>query len=156
MECTKANIESLMTEMEGALVSEQVLFYSLRRRWTKADTIWSQYVELYDQLCSVTHEDPNEQDPVNFTDFQRHYINVHGRVEDVLDKEQSEEEARLKETRDTKAVRLKTLASKRKVDQLTANLKAAYLHIDKKLEEIKAGLDGEAISCMEVLKVREN
>ena len=156
MERTKANIESLMTEMEGALVAEQVLSYSLRRRWTKAETIWSQYVELYDQLCSVTHEDPNEQDPVNFADFQRRYINVHGRVEDVLDKEQSEEEARLQETRDAEATHLKALASKRKVDQLTANLKAAYLQIDKKLVEIKAGLDGEAISCMEVLKVREN
>ena len=50
----------------------------------------------------------------------------------------------------------KLLASKWKVDQLTANLKAAYLHIDKKLEEIKAGLEGEAITCMEVLNVREN
>ena len=74
MERTKANIESLMTEMEGALVAEQVPFYSLQRRWTKAETIWSQYVELYDQLCSVTHENPNEQDPIDFANFQRCYI----------------------------------------------------------------------------------
>ena len=78
MDCHKANIEGLMQEMEGALVAEQILFYSLRRKWTKAETIWSQYVELYDQLCSVTHENPNEQDPIDFADFQRRYINVHG------------------------------------------------------------------------------
>ena len=156
MERTKANIESLMTEMEGALVAEPVPFYSLRRRWTKAETIWSQYVELYDQLCAVTHEDPDEQDRVDFATFQERYTNVHGRVDDVLDNAQSEEEARLKEVKDAEAARLKTLASKQKVDQLTANLKAAYLQIDKKLVEIKAGLDGEAISCMEILKVREN
>ena len=78
MEHTKANIESLMTEMEGALVAEHILFYSLQRKWTKAETIWSQYVELYDQLCSVTCEDPNEQDPIDFAEFQRCYINVHG------------------------------------------------------------------------------
>ena len=116
MERTKANIESLMAYMEGAFLAEPVPFYSLRRRWTKAETIWSQYVELFDQLCSVTHEDPNEQDPVNFAAFQERYNNAHGRVEDVLDKEQSEEEARLQETRDAEATRLKALASKRKVD----------------------------------------
>ena len=150
MEHTKANIKSLMTEMEGALVAEPVPFYSLRRRWTKAETIWSQYVELYDQLCAVTHEDPDDQDRVDFAAFQERYTNVHGRVEDVLDKEQSEEDARLKEVKDAEAACLKTLASKRKVDQLTANLKEAYLHIDKKLEEIKAGLDAKAVTCMEV------
>ena len=156
MERTKANIESLMTEMEGALVAEQVPSYSLRRRWTKAESIWSQYVELYDLLCSATHEDPVEQDRVNFNDFQECYTDVHERVSNVLDTQRSEEEARLKEAKDAEAARLKTIASKRKVDQLTANLKAAYLHIDKKLEEIKAGLDAEAITCMEVLNVREN
>ena len=74
MERIKANIKGLMQEMEGALVAEQILFYSLRRKWTKAETIWSQYVELYDQLCSVTHENPNEQDPIDFANFQRCYI----------------------------------------------------------------------------------
>ena len=42
------------------------------------------------------------------------------------------------------------------MEQYTANLKAAHLHIDKKLEEIKAGLEEEAISSLEVLKVEEN
>ena len=37
---------------------------------------------------------------------------------------------------------------------LTAQLKVAYNHVDKKIEELKAGLDAEAITCMEVLDVR--
>ena len=97
MERTKANIESLMAYMEGTLVAEAVPFYSLRRRWTKAETVWSQYVELFDQLCAVTHEEPDVQDRDDFATFQEPYTDVHGRVQDVLDKEQSEEEARLKE-----------------------------------------------------------
>ena len=110
MERTKANIESLMTEMEGALVAEQVPSYSLRRRWTKTESIWSQYVELYDLLCSATHEDPVEQDRVDFNNFQERYTDVHKHVSDVLDTQRSEEEARLK-----------TIASKQKVDQFTVN-----------------------------------
>ena len=38
----------------------------------------------------------------------------------------SQVEARLKEAKEEEAVCLKALASKKKVDQLTANLKAAY------------------------------
>ena len=156
MERTKDKVENLMTYMESALVTEPVPFFSLRRRWSKAETIWSTYEDLFDQLCAVTHEEPDVQDRDDFATFQEHYTNVHGRVQDVLDKEQSEEEARLKELKDAEDARLKTLASKQKVEQYTANLKAAHLHIDKKLEEIKAGLEGEAISSLEVLKVEEN
>ena len=145
-----------MQEMEAGLVAEAVPFYRLRRRWSKAEAVWKQYVELYDLLCSVTHEDPDEQDRVNFANFQECYTNLHERVGDVLDNQKSEEEARLKEAKDEEAARLKALASKRKVDQLTTNLKAAYTHVDKKLEEIKAGLDCEVITCMEVLNLREN
>ena len=35
-------------------------------------------------------------------------------------------------------------------------MKAAHQHIDKKVDEIKASLEGEAISSLEVLKVEEN
>ena len=38
--------------------------------------------------------------------------------------------------------------------QLTAKLKTTYTHFEKKLEELKVGLDGEVITCMEVLDVR--
>ena len=62
MDCTKAIIEGLMQEMETGLVAEQVSFYMLRRRWSKAESVWSQYVELYDLLCSATQGDPEEQD----------------------------------------------------------------------------------------------
>ena len=41
-----------------------------------------------------------------------------------------------------------------KVAQLNTKLKAAYNHFEKKLDEIKAGLDAEVITCMEVLDVR--
>ena len=105
MERNKANIEGLMQEMEAGLVAEALPFYRLRRRWSKAETIWKWYVELYDLLCSVTHEDPDEQDRVDFNNFQECYTNLHERVGDVLDDQNSEEEARLK-----------ALASKQKVD----------------------------------------
>ena len=61
MERTKAKVESLMMYMEGALVAEPIPFLSLDTRWTKAETVWSQYVELFDQLCAVTHEEPDAQ-----------------------------------------------------------------------------------------------
>ena len=69
MERTKANIESLMAYMEGALVAEPVPFYSLRRRWTKAETVWSQYEELFDQLCAITREEQDVQDLDDFAAF---------------------------------------------------------------------------------------
>ena len=112
MECTKANIEGLMTEMEAALVAEPVPFYTLRRRWSKAESIWSQYVELYDLLCSVTHEDPDEQDRVNFAKFQECYTDVHECVSDALDTQRDEEEACAKEAKEAEAALRKTLASK--------------------------------------------
>ena len=80
MERNKANIEGLMQEMEAGLVAEAVSFYRLRRRWSKAETVWKRYVELYDLLCSVTHEDPDEQDQVDFNNFQERYTNLHERV----------------------------------------------------------------------------
>ena len=69
-------------------------------------------MELYDLLCSVTHEDPVEQDCVDFNDFQERYTDVHEHVSDILDTQRSEEEARLKEAKDAEAARLKTIASK--------------------------------------------
>ena len=80
MERHKANIEGLMQEMEAGLVAESIPFYTLRRRWSKAESIWKQYVELFDLLCSVTHEDPDEQDRVDFNNFQECYTNLHERV----------------------------------------------------------------------------
>ena len=113
-------------------------------------------MELYDLLCSATQDDLEEQDCVDFNEFQECYTNIHERVSDALDTQRDEEEARAKEAKEAEAALRKTLASKRKVDQLTANLKAAYLQIEKKVDEIKAGLDAEEITCMEVLNVREN
>ena len=122
MERHKANIEGLMQEMEAGLVAESVPFYTLRRRWSKAESVWSQYVELYDLLCSATQDYPEEQDRVDFNDFQERYTNVHERVSDALDTQRDEEEARAKEAKEAEAALRKTLASKRKVDQHTANL----------------------------------
>ena len=55
MRRVKANIESLMTFMENALVAKPIPLSPLRRRWTKAETNWSQYLELFDQLYPVTY-----------------------------------------------------------------------------------------------------
>ena len=119
VERTKAKVENLMTYMEGALVTDPVPFFSLRRRCSKAETVWSQYEELFDQLCAITQEEQDVQDCDDFAAFQERYTDVHGRVEDVLDNGQSEEEARLKELKDAEDARLKTLTSKWKVEHYT-------------------------------------
>ena len=62
-------------------------------------------MEQFDLLWSVTHEDPDEQDRVDFNNFQERYTNLHECVGDILDDQNSEEEAHLK-----------ALASKQKVD----------------------------------------
>ena len=80
MERHKANIEGLMQDMEAGLVAESIPFYMLRRRWSKAKSIWKQYVEQFDLLWSVTHKDPDEQDRVDFNNFQECYTNLHERV----------------------------------------------------------------------------
>ena len=141
----KAKVENLMTQLETSLGIDPVPLFSLRRKFSKAEDLWADYEGLYDQLCAIQGEDLEEQDSDDFAAFHERYSGVSGCVEDALEQEQSTEEARVK-----------ALASRRKVQQYTANLKAAHQHIDKKVDEIKASLEGEAISSLEVLKVEEN
>ena len=93
MERLKAKVENLMVQMESALGSDPVPMLSLRRRFSKAENVWSEYEGLYDQLRAITEEDQDKQDRYDFTAFQDPYSDVHGRAEDALDNEQSTEEA---------------------------------------------------------------
>ena len=105
----KAKVENLMAQIESALGTDPVPMLSLRRRFSKAENVWSKYEGLYDQLCAITEEDQAEQDRDDFTAFQDRYSDVHGRAEDALDNERSTEEAPLK-----------ALASKQKVQEYNA------------------------------------
>ena len=60
MERIKAKVENLMVQMESALGSDPVPMLSLRRRFSKAENVWSEYEGLYDQLHAITEEDQDE------------------------------------------------------------------------------------------------
>ena len=145
MERIKAKVENLMAQMESVLGTDPVPMLSLRRRFGKAENVWSEYEGLYDQLRAITEEDQDKEDHDEFTAFQDCYSDVHGRAEDALDSEQSTEEARLK-----------ALASKQKVQQYTAGWKSVHHHIEKTLEEIETSLGGDAIATLEELEVEED
>ena len=96
--------------METAFLAEPVLMKSLRRKLGNADNIWSEIEGLYDHLHTMTDEDQAEQDRVTFTAFQDCYTKLHGRVEDALEKERREEEAR--DQARLKAIKLQQLSAK--------------------------------------------
>ena len=119
----KAKVENLMGQLETSLGTNPVPMLSLRRRFSKAEDVWSEYEGLYDQLCAIYREDLDEQDSDDFAAFHDRYSGVSGRVEDALDQERSTEEARFKD-----------LASKQKVQQYNAKWKGVHQHIDTSLE----------------------
>ena len=141
----KAKVENMMGQLETSLDTDPVPMFSLRRRLSKAEDLWSEYEGLYDQLCAIHGEDLDEQDSDDFTAFHDHDSNVSGRAEDALDQEWSTEEARVK-----------ALASKQKVQQYNAKWKGVHQHIDTSLEQIKTSLEGDDINSLELIKVKRN
>ena len=114
----KAKVENLMGQLETSLDTDPVPMFSLRRRLSKAEDLWSEYEGLYDQLCAIHGEELDEQDSNDFTAFLERYSDVSGRAEDALNQERSTEEARVK-----------AIASQRKVQQYHAGWKMVHLHI---------------------------
>ena len=108
----KAKVENLMEQLETLLDTDPVPMFSLQRRLSKAEDLWSEYEGLYDQLCAIQGEDLDEQDSDDFTAFHERYSDVSGHAEDALNQEQSTEEARVK-----------ALASKQKVQQYNTKWK---------------------------------
>ena len=82
-----------MESMQTALLTEPVPTLSLRRKHTQTESIWLEIKGLYDHLHTMTDEDQAKPDRVTFTAFQDRYTELHGRVEDILEKERSGEEA---------------------------------------------------------------
>ena len=96
-------------------------------------------------------------DTTQYADLQRRYHKAIASADNAL----IEDEQRQQDEEKTEADRHELLAQQEearrkeaKVAQLTAKLKTAYTHFEKKLDKIKAGLDAEVITCMEVLDVR--
>ena len=97
MERLKGKLENLMELMQTALHTEPFPKLSLRRKLGKAETIWKEIEGYFDHLYTMTDEDRAEVDHVAFTDFQRRYTDLCGRVEDALEEHRSEEESREQE-----------------------------------------------------------
>ena len=85
MERLKGKLENLMEVMETALLADPFPKLSLRRKLGRAETIWNEIEGLYDHLCTMTEEERAELDRVAFIDFQGHYTDLYGRVEDTLE-----------------------------------------------------------------------
>ena len=80
----KAKVENMMGQLETSLDTDPVPMFSLRRRLSKAEDLWSEYEGLYDQLCAIQGEDLDEQDSKDFTAFHERYSDVSGHAEDAL------------------------------------------------------------------------
>ena len=92
----------------------------------------------------MTKENQAEQDRVAFTAFQDCYTELHGRVEDVLEKERSKEEG-CDQTR----------ASRQREQQHQAGWKAIHHRIEEVLKELETSLGGDPIATLEEIDVEE-
>ena len=144
MECLKGKLENLMELMQTALHTEPFPNLSLRWKLGKAETIWNEIEGLYDHLCTMTEENQAELDRVAFFDFQGRYTELHGRVEDTLEKERSEEEARDQ-----------ARASRQREQQHQAGWKAIHHRIEEVLKELETSLGGDPIATLDEIDVEE-
>ena len=133
-----------MEAMQTALLTEPVPMLSLRRKLGKVEGIWSEIEGLYDHLYTLTEENQREQDRVAFTAFKNRYTEIHGRVEEVLEEQRSEEEAR-------DQVR----ASRQREQQLQASWKVIHHRIEEVLKELETSLGGDPIATLEEIDVEE-
>ena len=95
---------------------------------------------------------PGRVRSVAFSDSQGRYTDLYGCVEDTLEEQRSEEDARLEALAKEEQARLKAI----KVQQLNAKWMAAHQHIDTILDEIKTRLEGDPINSLELLTVKRN
>ena len=148
--------------MENMLATNPTSTSMLWRRIKNAEKAWTEFEGQYDWLRTIAGQGQLQdqvqakQDLTCIITLQHRYLEVHACTEDALDNDQNAEEARLKELKDNEDVCLELLTSQQKVHQYTARWKGVHHCIDKSLGEIKASLEGNAINCLEVLKVKED
>ena len=123
LERHRGKVENAMEAMQTTLLTKPVPTLSLRRKHTQTKGIWAEIQSLYDHLRIMTEENQAELDRVMFTAFQNCYTEVHGHVEDILEKERSEEEAHDQ-----------ARASKKREQQLQAGWKAIHHRIEEVLK----------------------
>ena len=158
LECIMDKVEALIMQMENTLATNPTSTSALQKRIKSTEKAWTEFEDQYDQLCAIAEERwvqdqvRAEQDHAQHATFQHHYFEVRARAEEALVKDQNAEDVRLKELKNAEDIHLKAL----KVQQYTARWKGVHDHIGKSLEEIEAGLEGEVIDSLEVLKVTED
>ena len=162
-EYLKVKMEVLVEQVETTLETPPISVPALKIRVESTREAWGEFVQQYIKMRNatgdkrVTEQVQGQEDHAQHADFQRRYYKALALADNALIKdeqrrqdEKNSEDARPEALAQQEEARLKA----NKVAQLTAKLKAAYTHFNNKLEEIKAGLDAEVITCMEVLDVR--
>ena len=94
LERLKDKVDALIVQMESALASDPVPMSALRRRMTKSQKVWSEFVGQYDQLRAIAGENQAEQDRTQHVNLQRRYLDVHALAEDALADDQDAEDVR--------------------------------------------------------------
>ena len=164
-ECLKVKMEVLVDQVEATLETMPISVPALKLRVESAREAWDEFVQQYVKLRNatwdirVTDTICGQDDNAQHADLQRRYYKAIALADTALIEDEQcrqEEEKSEAACRELIAQQEEARCKENKVAQLTAKLKAAYTHFDKKLEEIKAGLDAEVITCMEILNVRES
>ena len=141
----------MLEQIETTVGTTPVSVPALKLRFEDAKGAWDEFVQQYIKLRNAAF------DNVQHADFHRHNQRVIALGNNAL----IEDERRRKDEENSEAARRELLAQQEearrkeaKVAQLTAKLNSIYTHSEKKLDELKAGLDAEVITCMDVLDVR--
>ena len=159
----RIKVEVLIEQVETTVGTPPVSVPALKLRVESAREAWEEFGLQYVKLRNATGDKRvadqvrGSDDHAQHTDLQRHYYAAIALADTAL----IEDEQRRQDEEKSEADRRELLAQQEearrkeaKVAQLTAKLKTAYNHFEKKLDKIKAGLDAEVITCMEVLDVR--